>query len=92
MTTDNETTVAGEVQTLLIESGYPHCLNIENRFQAMTSLCLHGVLLSRKAELDQFLLGALLSILEKVGLLFGVSNKRLRRRNVLSETPRFLAI
>jgi hypothetical protein len=57
MTTDNETTVAGEVQTLLIESGFPHCLNIENRFQAMTSLCLHGVLLSRKAELDQFLIG-----------------------------------
>ena len=47
MTTDNETTVAGEVQTLLIESGFPHCLNIENRFQAMTSLCLHGVHVKR---------------------------------------------
>mgnify|MGYP002803387056 FL=1 len=57
MTKDNETTVASEVQTLLIESGFPHCLNMENRFQSMTSLCLHGVILSRKAELDQFLIG-----------------------------------
>ena len=57
MTKEDETTVAGEVQQLLIESGFPHTLTLENRFQAMMSLCLHGVLLSRKAELDQFLLG-----------------------------------
>ncbi len=58
MTKEDETTVAGEVQQLLIEFGFPHTLTLENRFQAMMSLCLHGgVLLSRKAELDQFLLG-----------------------------------
>jgi hypothetical protein len=40
-----------------METGFPHFLTLENRFQAMTSLCLHGILLSRKAELDQFVLG-----------------------------------
>jgi hypothetical protein len=57
MTKEDETTIAGQVQQLLIESGFPHTLTLENRFQAMMSLCLHGVLLSCKAELDQFLLG-----------------------------------
>ena len=40
-----------------METGFPHFLSIENRFQAMTSLCLHGIILSRKAELDQFMSG-----------------------------------
>lgn len=47
LTKEDETIVAGELQQLLIESGFPHALTFENRFQAMT----------RKAELDQFLIG-----------------------------------
>ena len=40
-----------------METGFPHFLSLDNRFQAMTSLCLHGIILSRKAELDQFVCG-----------------------------------
>lgn len=40
-----------------METGFPHVLSLENRFQALTSLCLHGIILSRKAELDQFVCG-----------------------------------
>ena len=57
MTNENRLTVANEVQPLLIESGFPHLLTLNNRVQAMMSLCIHGVILSRKAKLDQFLLG-----------------------------------
>ena len=57
MTNENRLTVASEVQPLLIESGFPHSLTVDNRFHAMMSLGLHAVILSRKAELDQFLLG-----------------------------------
>lgn len=56
LTEENKEAVASQVQPLLVESGFPHSLTIENHFQAM-SLCLNGVILSRKAELDQFLLG-----------------------------------
>ncbi|XP_028413666.1 G2/M phase-specific E3 ubiquitin-protein ligase-like [Dendronephthya gigantea] len=59
--------VAGDVQQLLVETGFPHALSLENRFQAMTSLCLHGIILSRKAELDQFVcgMGPLVDIIKK---------------------------
>ncbi len=50
MIKEDETTVAGEMQQLLIESGFPHPLTLENRFQAMMSLCLHSVVLSHKAN------------------------------------------
>ena len=61
------TTVAGDVQGLLTEAGFPHLLSFENRFQAMTSLCLHAVFLSRKAELDQFMsgLGPLVNVIHE---------------------------
>ena len=42
---------------MLTESGFPNILTFANRFQAMTSLCLHSIFLSRKAELDQFMAG-----------------------------------
>ena len=52
---------------MLTESGFPNILTFENRFQAMTSLCLHSVFLSRKAELDQFMagLGPVLDLVRK---------------------------
>ena len=64
---DNVATVADDLQGLLIEAGFPNVLTYENRFQAIMSLCLHSVLLSRKAELDQFIsgLGPLISIVRK---------------------------
>jgi hypothetical protein len=43
--------------TLLVEAGFPYLFTFENRFQAMASLCLHSVWLSRKAELDQLMSG-----------------------------------
>ena len=46
-----------ELQGLLIEAGLPHILTFENRFQAILTLCLHSVILLRKAELDQFISG-----------------------------------
>ena len=49
--------LAGELQALLTEAGFPHVLTFENRLQAMTALCLHSVFLTRKAELDQFRTG-----------------------------------
>lgn len=49
--------VAEDVKPLLIEAGFPKQLSMENFFQAIMSLCLHSVLLSRKAELDQFISG-----------------------------------
>ena len=57
MTKDNKNSVIMDVQPLLVESGFPHFLSLENRFQAMTSLVLHAVILSRKAEVDQFMEG-----------------------------------
>ena len=56
-----------ELQGLLIEAGFPHILTFENRFQAIMALCLHSVILSRKAELDQFIsgLGPLINIVRK---------------------------
>lgn len=55
------------MNTLLTEAGFPSILTFENRFQAMTSLCLHSVFLSRKAELDQFMarLGPVLNLIRK---------------------------
>jgi hypothetical protein len=55
------------VEPLLIEAGFSHRLSMENFFQAIISLCLHSVLLSRKAELDQFVrgLGPLLTIIKE---------------------------
>ena len=66
MTKDNKNSVIMDVQPLLVESGFPHFLSLENRFQAMTSLVLHAVILSRKAEVDQFMegLGPLLQIIK----------------------------
>ena len=49
--------VAEEVKPLLIEARFLIQLTMENFFQAIMSLCLHSVLLSRKAELDQFIAG-----------------------------------
>ena len=57
MTEDNKNSVIMDVHPQLIESGFPHSLSLENRFQAMTSLVLHAVILSRKAEVDQFIEG-----------------------------------
>ena len=54
---ENISALSNELSTLLVEAGFPHILTIDNRFQAMTSLCLHSVFLSRKAELDQFMSG-----------------------------------
>ena len=56
--------LAIELQGLLIEAGFPHILTYENRFQAIVALCFHSVILSRKAELDQFIsgLGPLINI------------------------------
>ena len=50
-----------------METGFPHFLSLDNRFQAMTSLCLHGIILSRKAELDQFVsgLGPLVDVIKQ---------------------------
>ena len=45
------------MSTLLTEASFPSLLTFENHFQAMTSLCLHSVFLSRKAELGQFMAG-----------------------------------
>jgi hypothetical protein len=59
--------LAIELQGLLIEAGFPHILTYENRFQAIVALCFHLVILSRKAELDQFIsgLGPLINIVCK---------------------------
>ena len=59
--------LATELQGLLIEAGFPHILTFENRFEAIMALCLHSVILSRKAELDQFIsgLGPLINIVRK---------------------------
>jgi hypothetical protein len=57
MTKDSKNSVIMDVQPLLVESGFPHFLSLENRFQAMTSLVLHAVILSRKAEVDQLMEG-----------------------------------
>ena len=57
MTEDNKNSVIMDVQPLLIESGFPHSLSLENRFQAIASLVLHAVIFSRKAEVDQFIEG-----------------------------------
>ena len=54
MTEDNKNSVIMDVQPLLIESGFPLSLRIENRFQAKTSLVHHAVILSQKVEVDQF--------------------------------------
>ena len=56
-----------ELQGLLIEAGFPHVSTFENRFQAIMALCLHSVILSRKAELGQFIsgLGPLIKIVRK---------------------------
>jgi hypothetical protein len=64
---EDVSTFAGEIRSLLVEAGFPYLLTFENRFQAMASLCLHSVLLSRKAELDQFMsgLGPLINLICK---------------------------
>ena len=49
--------VYSEVQTLLAEAGFPKVLSVSNRLEAITALCVHSVILSRKAELDQFAVG-----------------------------------
>ena len=49
--------VYSEVQTLLAEAGFPQVLSVSNKLEAITALCVHSVILSRKAELDQFAVG-----------------------------------
>jgi hypothetical protein len=38
-----------------METGFPHFLTLENRFQAMTSLCLHGIPLDTQSSDELFL-------------------------------------
>ena len=54
---DNMKDVYSEVQTLLAEAGFPKVLSVSNKLEAITALCVHSVILSRKAELDQFAVG-----------------------------------
>ncbi|XP_068725046.1 G2/M phase-specific E3 ubiquitin-protein ligase-like [Montipora capricornis] len=56
-TVDNIKEVYSEVQTLLAEAGFPQVLSVSNKLEAITALCVHSVILSRKAELDQFAVG-----------------------------------
>ena len=64
---ENISALSNELSTLLVEAALPHVLTIDNRSQAMTSLCLHSVFLSRKAELDQFMsrLGPLIKLVQQ---------------------------
>ena len=54
---DNIKKVYSEVQTLLAEAGFPQVLSVSNKLEAITASCVHSVILSRKAELDQFAVG-----------------------------------
>ena len=54
---DNVDEVSSKVQTLLADAGFPQVLSMCNKLEAITALCVHSVILSRKAELDQFALG-----------------------------------
>ena len=54
---DNVDEVSSEVQTLLADAGFSQVPSMCNKIEAVTTLCEHSVILSRKAELDQFALG-----------------------------------
>ncbi len=45
------------MQNLLIDSGYTKVLNMSNKLEAITALCMHSVILSRKGAIDQFAIG-----------------------------------
>ena len=52
--TDNIERISSEVQNALIDSGYAKVLNMSTKLEAITALCVHSVILSRKAAIDQF--------------------------------------
>ena len=45
------------VQSLLVDSGYTKVLHMVNKLEAITTLCVHSVILSRKGAIDQFAIG-----------------------------------
>ena len=45
------------VQSLLVDSGYTKVLHTANKLEAITALCVHSVILSRKGAIDQFAIG-----------------------------------
>ncbi|CAB3996593.1 G2 M phase-specific E3 ubiquitin- ligase [Paramuricea clavata] len=49
---DNIEQISSEVQNALIDSGYTKVLNMSNKLEAITALCVHSVILSRKAAID----------------------------------------
>lgn len=56
--TDNDIErVSSDVLSLLVDSGYTKVLNMSNKLEAITALCVHSVILSRKGAIDQFALG-----------------------------------
>ena len=59
--------VSCEVHEILVESGYTKVLNISNKLDAITTLCVHSVIFSRKAAIDQlaFRLKPILDIAQK---------------------------
>ena len=57
MTDSNIQQVSCEVHEVLVESGYTKVLNISNKLDAITTLCVHSVIFSRKAAIDQFAFG-----------------------------------
>lgn len=54
---DNIEKVYSDVQNLLVDSGYTKVLNVTNKLEAVTALCVHSVILSRKGAIDQFAIG-----------------------------------
>jgi hypothetical protein len=52
--TDDIEQISSEVQNALIDSGYTKVLNMSNKLESITALCLHSVILSRKTAIDQF--------------------------------------
>ena len=49
--------VSCEVHEILVESGYTRVLYLSNKLDAITAMCVHSVIFSRKAAIDQLAFG-----------------------------------
>lgn len=57
MTDSDLQQLPSEVLELLADSGFTRVLSLSNKLDAITTLCVHSVIFSRKAAIDQLAFG-----------------------------------
>ena len=57
MTDSDIQQVSCEVREILVESGYTRVLNLSNKLDAITTMCVHSVIFSRNAAIHQLAFG-----------------------------------